>query len=248
MGARHVAAPTLTSMSGNFGLQPLIGKPLALISDARISGSHSAVVERLLSISGEDAITIDRKNREAWTGTLPTRVVIATNELPRLSDSSGALPSRMIVLHTPESFYGRENHDLTDELMDELPGIFNWSLDGLDRLRKTGRLSIPKSGLELRAEMEILASPVTAFVNEWCVVDHRLSIERDYLFQSWVRWCGRNNIRPDGAAVFGRNLKAAIPHLRDMRPRGDHGDRVRVYDGINLKPEIVEMLGPKWWA
>jgi putative DNA primase/helicase len=25
MGARHVAAPTLTSMSGNFGLQPLIG-------------------------------------------------------------------------------------------------------------------------------------------------------------------------------------------------------------------------------
>jgi hypothetical protein len=36
----------LTSASSNFGLQPLIGKPLALISDARIYGSHSAVVER----------------------------------------------------------------------------------------------------------------------------------------------------------------------------------------------------------
>jgi hypothetical protein len=129
--ARHVAAPTLTSMSSKLGLQPLIGKPLALISHARIHGSHSVVVERLLSISGEDAITIDRKNREAWTGTLPTRIVIATNELPRLGDASGALASRMIILNTPESFYGRENHDLTDNLMEELPGIFNWALDSL---------------------------------------------------------------------------------------------------------------------
>jgi hypothetical protein len=32
----------LTSVSSNLGLQPLIGKPLALISDARIYGSHSA--------------------------------------------------------------------------------------------------------------------------------------------------------------------------------------------------------------
>jgi putative DNA primase/helicase len=64
--------------------------------------------------------------------------VIATNELPRLSDASGALASRMIILNTPESFYGRENHDLTDDLMEELPGIFNWALDGLDRLRGQG--------------------------------------------------------------------------------------------------------------
>jgi putative DNA primase/helicase len=116
------------------------------------------------SISGEDAITIDRKKREAWTGTLPTRIVIATNELPRLSDASGALASRMIILNTPESFYGRENHDLTDNLMEELPGIFNWALDDLDRLRRTGKLSVPESGLALRAEMERLASPVKAFV------------------------------------------------------------------------------------
>jgi hypothetical protein len=28
----------------------------------------------------------------------------------------------MIILNTPESFYRRENHDLTDNLMEELPG------------------------------------------------------------------------------------------------------------------------------
>jgi putative DNA primase/helicase len=55
------------------------------------------VVERLLSITGEDTLTIDRKYREPWTGRLPTRFMILTNELPRFSDSSGALASRFVV-------------------------------------------------------------------------------------------------------------------------------------------------------
>jgi putative DNA primase/helicase len=204
------------------------------------------VVERLLSISGEDAITIDRKNREAWTGTLPTRIVIATNELPRLSDASGALASRMIILNTPESFYGRENHDLTDHLMGELPGIFNWALDGLDRLRRTGRLSVPESGLALRAEMETLASPVKAFVNDWCVVDHRLWIHREYLFKAWERWCAENRVQPGDGRVFGRNLRAAVPHLGDLRPN-QGGERIWAYSGIGLRDDVVAYLGTQWW-
>ena len=35
IGRGHVAGPTLASMGTNFGLSPLIGKPLAIISDAR---------------------------------------------------------------------------------------------------------------------------------------------------------------------------------------------------------------------
>jgi putative DNA primase/helicase len=66
------------------------------LSDARLStkADSKIVVERLLSVSGEDSLTIDRKYREPWTGRLPTRFVIMSNELPRLSDSSGALASR----------------------------------------------------------------------------------------------------------------------------------------------------------
>ena len=100
VGRDSVAGPTLASLSLNFGLEPLIGKPLAIISDARIGGrsDQAAIAERLLSISGEDALTIDRKYRSAWTGRLPTRFMLLTNELPRLADSSGALAKRFIVL------------------------------------------------------------------------------------------------------------------------------------------------------
>jgi XRE family transcriptional regulator, regulator of sulfur utilization len=44
-------------------LAPLISKRVAIISDARLGArsDQSAITERLLSITGEDAITIDRK-------------------------------------------------------------------------------------------------------------------------------------------------------------------------------------------
>ena len=80
LGAHNVAAPTLAGLSTNFGLSPLIDKPLGLISDARLSGKADSniVVERLLSVSGEDSLTIDRKYKEPSTGRLPTRFVVLT--------------------------------------------------------------------------------------------------------------------------------------------------------------------------
>jgi putative DNA primase/helicase len=93
IGRGHVAGPTLASLGTNFGLSPLIGKPLAIISDARLGDTPShTVVERLLSITGEDMLTVDRKFRDPWSGKLPARFVILSNELPKFKDSSGPSP------------------------------------------------------------------------------------------------------------------------------------------------------------
>jgi putative DNA primase/helicase len=67
VGRDSVANPTLASLQTNFGIAPLIGKPVAIITDARLGGrsDQAAITERLLSISGEDALTIDRKHIDA---------------------------------------------------------------------------------------------------------------------------------------------------------------------------------------
>jgi putative DNA primase/helicase len=151
VGPDNVAGPTLAGLGTNFGLWPLIGKTVAVISDARLSGRTDAaiVTERLLSISGEDAQTIDRKCLKAVTTKLAVRFVILTNELMRLGDSSGALVGRMIVLRLTESFYGREDQKLTDKLLVERPGILLWALEGLRRLRVRGHFVQPATGREL---------------------------------------------------------------------------------------------------
>jgi putative DNA primase/helicase len=101
IGHANSCGPTLASLGTNFGLQALIGKSLAIVADARLGTTNAhanVVVERLLSISGEDALTIDRKYREHWFGKLDTRFMILSNELPGFGDASGAIATRFVVL------------------------------------------------------------------------------------------------------------------------------------------------------
>lgn len=134
IGRQNVAGPTLNSLGGEFGLAPLIGKSLAIISDARFAGKNSnIVVERLLSISGEDTLTVNRKYRDQWTGKLPCRLHVISNELPRLGDASTAIVGRIVLLLLSNSWLGKENHDLELNLSVELSSILNWSLSGLHR-------------------------------------------------------------------------------------------------------------------
>ena len=235
LGQHNVASPTLAGIATNFGLSPLIDRPLALVSDARLSGrtDASTVVERLLSISGEDMLTVDRKYREPWTGYLPTRFVIISNELPHLSDSSGAFASRFIALLLTKSFYGREDKTLTEQLLAEAPAIFNWCLDGLDRLRKRGAFVQPESAREAIEALEDLASPVRTFVEERCQTAAEYTVGVDELYRAWRSWCDDHGVEPTNVAVFGRDLRAVVPAVHKHRPRTGEA-RLNRYRGIRL--------------
>ena len=237
LGSENVAAPTLSSLATNFGLQPLVGKPLAAISDARLGSRSDALVavERLLSISGEDSITVDRKYRDPWTGRLPTRFVLLTNEIPRFTDASGALASRFVILVLTNSFYGREDPTLTDQLLLEAPGIFNWCLEGLDRLVDRGHFEQPEAAASALQHLEDLASPVNAFVRDRCRVGSDLAVAKDDLWAAWKDWCSNEGAHPGTKSVFVRDLRAAVPGATPQRPRRPDGTREQVITGLSLE-------------
>jgi putative DNA primase/helicase len=237
VGKKNVAGPTLNSLGGDFGLAPLIGKPLAIISDARFSGkSANVVVERLLSISGEDTLTVNRKYRDQWTGQLPTRLHVISNELPKLGDASTAVVGRIVLLMLTQSWLGKEDHDLEQRLHEELPAILNWSLDGLERLNANGgRFTRLPTAEEAIVAMRDLASPVAAFVRERCQIEDGAEVEVEAVYLAYKVWCELNEHRKSTMQTFGRDLRAAVPSIRKTRMReGD--DRHHVYTGITLRP------------
>jgi putative DNA primase/helicase len=240
LGQANVCGPTLSSISQNFGLAPLIGKRLAVISDARLSGKadQQIIVERLLSITGEDSLTIDRKFRDPWTGQLETRFLVLTNEVPKLSDASGALASRFITLILRKSFFGAEDHGLTDRLLAEMPGILAWALKGWDSLKARGHLIAPASARAVQQEMEDLGSPIGAFIRDRCEIGAGKDVQCEQLYRTWCEWCRDQNREHVGTVQdFGRNLRAAVPWLSVKQGRNE-GDRVRRYDGISEKPQL----------
>lgn len=239
LGAASVASPTLASLGTNFGLWPLIGKTAAVIGDARLGGRSdiAQVVERLLSISGEDFQTIDRKHREPWTGKLSTRITIISNEPPRFTDASDALACRMLVLELSQSFYGKEDTTLTDKLTAELPGILRWAIDGWKRLRGRGRFEQPASSAGAIDDLIDLASPVAAWARQTCRTDEpdqQWWLACTDAYERFKGWCEGQGIKLVATqAVFGRDVTTATGCKRVQVTRGDR--RVGAYRGLALR-------------
>lgn len=235
VGEANAVGPTLASLGSNFGLQPMIDSSLAIVADARLDGRSdlSSIGERILSITGEDVLTVDRKYNSPWTGQLPTRLMLLSNELPRFKDASGALASRFIVLTLHQSFYSREDRGLLNRILPELPGILNWAVEGWNRLQKRGYFCQPQSSDAAIEELEALASPVAAFVRDKCRLGPTEDVNCETLFNVWVEWCNKQGVKAGTSSVFGRDLKSACPEITDFRPRTEIG-RVRQYRGIGL--------------
>ena len=237
VGAGNVAGPPLASLGTDFGLEPLLGKTAAFIPDARLSGrtDNAIVVERLLAISGEDVLTVNRKHRLPVTTKMTARLAILSNELPRLTDASGALCSRMLLVKFTRSWLGREDRHLTAALLRELPGILLWAIAGWQRLRARGQFVQPQTGLEMLRELENLASPINAFISDCCHVgpEHETVIKD--LYDGWKAWCAeKGTVHLANQQMFCKDLLAVLPNLHRSKPRGNNGKPMGVYRGIAL--------------
>jgi len=237
VGTVNTTSLTLQGLTTQFGLQDAIGKALIAVGDARLSGNTATLVERLLSIIGEDSITVDRKHREHWTGRLPGRVMIASNEVPDFRDASGAIGSRFLVAKMVTSFYDQEDVDLERKLDAELPGIFRWALDGLDRLRKQGKFTQSAAAIEARQDMEESESPIAQFIDAACIVGP-YTTPKQTLYDVWEDWRSRNGYAGSNIATFARALRAAEATVSARRV-GSDGGRVQVFDGIGLRESYV---------
>lgn len=234
IGKRNSTSPSLTTLSSEFGLSTLIGRSLAVIEDARGSTSRQAgnSVERLLNIIGQDAVSVNRKNEAYWSGTLPTRFILMANEVPQFIDSSGAIKSRFMAIRLRKSYVDSPDITLGDRIGAELPGIFNWALDGLRRLDDQERFTQPETMFGVMGLMGELGAPVKTFLDEECIV---MGNEDDLvrvsdLQRSFNQW---QRLRSPGAkelsqADLRREVEAAVPrvnHRQMMAPGEKKRDR-----------------------
>jgi putative DNA primase/helicase len=239
IGTDNCVSPSITALAKDPILAAMIGKQLAIVSDMRISAKTDlgAVSENLLRITGEDRITFDRKYIDSYTGRLQVRFFIATNLPPNFADVSGAMAHRFIMLVSYESFYGREDTTLEARLLNELPGILNWAIEGWKRLNERGRFVQSPAGQKMLDRMVEMGSPILAFLKDKCVLEPSAKISKTALYERYKPWAEENGLSPVTHAVFARNLNAMVRNkVRETKLRG-LGERVPSWLGIRLKTQ-----------
>lgn len=251
LGEKNVAFPTFKSLTNDFGKQALLGKSLAVFPDARITARTDTgdVVECLLSISGEDAQSINRKHLDFINKKLYCRFLISTNELPRLTENSGALVSRAIVLKFIHTFIGNEDIELESKLLPEIPFILRWALDGWKRLKENKQFTQPESGKNAVEDFLNLSSPISHFIGDCIDSDPEFTSDTRSLFMCYKNWCEWQNRDIVGDMLnFTRNLGSALPGLKFVSDStlstSDNPAWSKIVYGcrIRLRPETQESL------
>lgn len=251
-GEGNCAWLSMTDLVSRFGLHPLLDKSVAIMPDVRISPKldQSEAVEKILRITGEDSLSVDRKNLPVIHAQIGARFMLMSNLAPRLSDAGAAFVSRMLVLKMESSFLGREDRDLKRKLVGEvrgtkrvggeLEGILNWAIAGWERLVSRGRFVQPDSSREIVDDMAEMSTPVVAFVRSCCTTEAPEDwVHSDHLFNAWRKWCETEGREAVGEkSTFVRNLRSAFPKIRSKRNRAPTGARVKVLYGIRLLTEL----------
>lgn len=234
IGADAYVGTSLANLGRDFGLHSLIAAKVAVIGDAKQAGklNINQTHETLLNITGNDYVTINRKNKGDLNMQIPARLIMMANSVPRFADEADALFNRYLVLPFRVSFAGREDVTLSDKLKLESPGIFNWAVEGLLDLAAAGRFIETAAGREKASEMRVFNNPVGAFVEMFLVKDGGESVTTEDMFSLYEKFCHGIEIKPTSKIDFSRKLAKAAPWIKNDRDTG--GDRSRRYAGVKV--------------
>jgi putative DNA primase/helicase len=243
LGAANVKSPTCATLVEPFGLAPLIGMKAVVIPDARLEGRGThALVERLLSISGQDALSVNRKGKMHWDGTLGTQLWMLSNTFPGFTDASAVIATRLIPVWFRQSFLDKEDRELNEILLRELPGILQRLMRALGRLRERGKFRIPESAKQVVEIMEDAASPIRAFVRECCeLVQPEFGDLCDIaVHPAYAQWCKENGTRSKAKTPFRQGLMEAA-HSVNVRKLGSRGVQQWTCEGLRLNARGREL-------
>ena len=254
VGSENVNSTNLSQLiDGQFALSALLGKTLAVGTDSHSSGGNGGKIsEILVTISGQDGITVNRKGLPLLTNVrLFTRFIILMNEMMPLPDKAGALRRRLIAYFFRKTFVGAEKSNLAEVIIaDELPGIARMAIEAYRRMavirreaRQSGVSEIaavraamqPSSGRGLVDKMSELGAPIRTFIEDCMILDPDGKVAVKDVYFSYDQWCMENGHHAAGKIKFASDLCAAFPEVKEYRDKpDDNGRRERCLLGLSF--------------
>jgi putative DNA primase/helicase len=185
----------------------------------------------LKSWTGGDPITARFLFGEDFTFKPVGKIWLAANTKPLISERNYAAWRRVhlipfnVTIPKPE-----QDKELESKLLEELPGILNWALEGLKEYQRIG-LEPPEAVKAATEAYRKENDSLEAFVSECCDVRTLAICKNSDLIMAYRNYCGMSGYEALSQKKFSEDLsiKPGVRSKRDM-----HG---MVWIGIDLKPD-----------
>ncbi len=157
-----------------------------------------------LKVASNEPVSIQLLNTQTpWTGRLNSKYLISCNGIPVMMDDSGASSTRFMILRFDRSFEGQEDPGITARMMQYLPGVAAWGVQGLRRLiANNGRFTMPPSSEQAIADLKSGNQPLREFVDEYCKVGQGERCHAKDLWFAYSQYCNAANVKKSSRGQF----------------------------------------------
>lgn len=190
VGESLTCSISLDALTRPFGSAGLIGKRVNIASENE-KLSNSEVLKSLISC---DSMNIPVKYKKDWEGKLFAKHIFLMNSLPTTPDITHGFFRKIIVIpfnHTVKK--DDINVHLSQELSEELPGIFNWAYIGYKRLKKNHyRFSSCEEIDDVMAEYIARENPTAMFFHSRYKATPKVRIKKSTIYDDYCIWAENN--------------------------------------------------------
>lgn len=228
------------------GLQKLVSDrfaPIDLVNKAaNLAGDLPARdlsdSDMFKSMTGQDMVRVENKGEKSFNYTNWAKMIFGANKLPKTPDNTDGFYSRWIIIEFPFRF-GPGGRPIDNELEakmqspEELSGLLNLALEGLQRLKANGfEFSYRLTLEDVRHMYMRLSDPVFAFVQDCCEVDFEGYISKKDLHRAYKKYAAEYHLQPVTPKKFSQSIEDQ--DLIPLESGTAKGGSVRVWRGLKL--------------
>ena len=205
LGEENVASIDLKDINGEQYVSMLFGKMANICTDIQ-SGQQldSGIFKRLVS---GDTVTAKEVYKRPFQFTPYARLIFSTNSLPYLRNVDNAMRRRTHILRFNRTFQRSEqDRNLYKKLRKELPGIFNWSVVGLSRLKARGHFDEPESVINEVEGFMKQNDIVALWMEEGEIKPGKCWVNRTLFYEDFRTFCEANGRHAPSASKFYQYL------------------------------------------
>lgn len=202
---------------GNYDLADVQGKRVIFSTESERGGKVSeGYLKRIVSGELINARPIYGKNFQFKS---VAKVWWAMNDKPIIKDTGNSIWRRLQLIPFNRTFTENDKDpDLLPKLHLELPGILNFALDGLRRLRQRGRLPESTAVAEAIQEYRQESNPVAQWKEERTQSSTVADTLASDLYEDYKAWVFVNGRQAMNQTNFGNELKRLrVPTRKNAR-------------------------------